>query len=130
VATLALIWWATRRSQSDVTLPLSQGLLVTMLLLAFPVNPYWGQVTLLLPFAPLILALRQVPKPPRWWYLLLAVSLAGPLDLGWYFYKVPGWALRQGVPAGWVTLLFGVPMAALLLFAGLQAYLLWREARQ
>lgn len=124
--TLGLIWWCARRSPSEPVALLSNGLLITMLLLAFPVNPYWGQVTLLVPGALTILALRQLPRPPRWWIVCFVTSLAEPLGLGWLLIRLPWWLIQGGVaqPAGWVTLLLGVPTLGFLLFALAQAWLL------
>jgi hypothetical protein len=121
-----LIWWCARRTPGEAVIWLSQGLLITMLLLAFPVNPFWGQVTLLVPGATLILALRRLPRPPRWWWALLLVGLAEPLGLGWLLNGLPWWLVEERgvVRAGWLTLLFGVPALLLVLFAVAQAWLL------
>lgn len=126
---LGLIWWCTRRttSREATTAWLSYGLLVTLLLLIFPVNPFWGQVSLILPLATTIAALRHLPRPPRAWYVLFALGLAEPLGAGWF---IPGlmWKLVLNgtlTRAGWETLVFDMPGLMFLLIAGAQAWLLW-----
>ncbi len=127
---LGLIWRCARRSQSELAAWLSQGFLVTMLLLAFPVNPYWGQVTLLVPGAAILLALRQLPRLPRWWWVLFWVGLAEPLGAGWLLIRLPWWLVQGGViaPSGWMTLLFGLPTIGFCMLAVAQAWLLWRAS--
>jgi hypothetical protein len=124
---IGLIWWCTRYTSSKSTAWLSYGLLVTLLLLIFPVNPFWGQVSLILPLATTIAALRQLPRPPRSWYALFAIGLAEPLGVGWF---IPGlmWKLVLNgnlARAGWETLVFDIPSIMFMLFAGTQAWLLW-----
>ncbi|HEU5200999.1 MAG TPA: glycosyltransferase family 87 protein [Ktedonobacterales bacterium] len=124
---LGLIWWCTRHTSSETTAWLSYGLLVTLLLLIFPVNPFWGQVSLILPLATTIAALRHLPRPPRTWYVLFALGLAEPLGAGWF---IPGlmWKLVLNgtlTRAGWETLVFDMPGLMFLLIAGAQAWLLW-----
>lgn len=125
---IGLIWWCSRHTSSETTTAwLSYGLLVTLLLLIFPVNPFWGQVSLILPLATTIAALRHLPRPPRLWYVLFVLGLAEPLGVGWF---IPGlmWKLVLSgalARAGWETLVFDLPGAMFLLFAGTQAWLLW-----
>jgi alpha-1,2-mannosyltransferase len=126
-ATTAYFWWCWRRVPGEVTNLLGYGLLVTVLLLAFPVTWWWGILPILLPATTTVLALRQMPRPPRWWFALLAVSLL-PLAVpqAWVI-AFPEWLLDQhGVGlAGLGAVLFGVPTYALLAFAIAQALLLW-----
>ncbi|HEU5200198.1 MAG TPA: glycosyltransferase 87 family protein [Ktedonobacterales bacterium] len=131
VATLALIWWTHRQFQHGPVEVLSQGLLVTVLLLAFPLSWYAGLITLLLPGATIILALRQLPKPGRWWLVLLGLStlaLCIP-EVMLVFYQRWFPVLQAIHLAGWGTIVVGFPTWALLLLAGLQAHLLWRARK-
>ncbi len=131
LAALALIWWTHRQEQHGPVEALSQGLLVTVLLLTFPLSWYAGLITLLLSGTTIILALRQAPRPKRWWQVLLGVS-----TLALFFPEVMLVFYQQWYPllqaihlAGWGTVLVGFPTWALLLLAGLQAYLLWEERK-
>jgi hypothetical protein len=130
--TLALLWWRARRVQSETVTLLAQGLLLTMILLIFPATWYWGMITLLLPCATIILALRRLPKPPAWWWVLLEGSLLLPFGGAWLIIQFTS-GLLQGSAAtnhlGAATLLFDAPTAGVLLFAGLQAWLLWWASR-
>jgi hypothetical protein len=130
--TLAFLWWRAPRVQSETVTLLAQGLLLTMILLAFPATWYWGMITLLLPCATTILALRRLSKPPAWWWLLLEASLMLPFGGSWLIIQFTG-GLLQGPLAtshlGVATLLFDVPTAGVLLFASLQAWLLLWASR-
>jgi hypothetical protein len=125
---LGFLRWCCRQGSSEAGQLLAYGLLVTVVLLIFPVTWYWGTVTLLLPCATLVLALRQIPPPPTWWWWALAVSLLVPSGFAWPISWGTGYLLGIAPPvlAGWITLLFDLPCAALALFAGLQAWLLWQ----
>ena len=133
VCTLVFLWRRARHAQSEAVTLLAQGLLLTMILLTFPATWYWGMITLLLPGAMIILALRRVHRPPVWWWLLLDASLLLPFGGAWLVIQFTG-GLLQGPMAtsylGIATLLFDIPTAGVLLFAGLQAWLLWRTSRQ
>src|SRR5690348_6467753 len=85
---------------------------------------------LLLPGAMLLLALRQLPRTPTWWWLALQAALLFPFGASWLVVWLANGLLAQPDNAltGWVTLLYDVPTVALLLFAGLQGWLLWRAA--
>ncbi len=125
---VALIWRRQQQGRSEVVDLLSQGLLVTALLLVFPILWYWMLITILLPCATTLLALRQLPRPPRWWAALLLgglLPLAGP---GWLAIRLPAWLphVQTTGPAWWQLLVIGWPTIGLLCFAGAQAWLLWR----
>jgi hypothetical protein len=127
VATLFFLWRCRRRDTSAAGEVLAQGVLMTMLLLIFPLTWYWGLITLLLPGALLLLALRQLKRPPPWWWLTLQITLLFPLGAAWLSLWLANGLLEQPQNAltGWVTLLYDVPTAALLVFGGLQAWLMW-----
>lgn len=125
---LFLLWRVWRSAPGEVTGALSLGIMVTVLLLTFPLTWFWEAIALILPGATTLLALRQLPRPPRWWFVLLALSLV-PLLIHWdWLPDVSGWLLRQqgtGL-AGLGVLLYDVPTLSLLLFGAAQAWLLWR----
>jgi hypothetical protein len=129
-ATLVFLWWCRRRVEPETGFLLSQGLLVVVLLLVFPLTWYWGLVTLLLPAATTLLALRQLPRPPYWWWAILLASLVLLLIPGGILVGIPGWLLasqntwlaRLANPLTWL------PTCGLLLFAVVQAQLLWRAS--
>ncbi|HEY7347359.1 MAG TPA: glycosyltransferase family 87 protein [Ktedonobacterales bacterium] len=122
---LACIGWYRWRSPGEVTELLCQGLLVTVTLLVFPLIWYFGFITLLLPGATTILALRQLPRPPRRWFALLALSLL-PLAAPYSLFTLGGWLLeRHAVGSVWLSMgLFALPTFGLLLFAAVQGHLL------
>jgi hypothetical protein len=124
---LALTFWCRRRSPGEPVELLSEALLLTILPLVFPASWYAGLIVLLLPGAMLILALRQLPRPPCWWWVLLALSLAllvrPEVTVAWYHWWMP--LLQRANLAGWGTLLVNIPTYALLVFCWLQAQLLW-----
>lgn len=132
VGALILVWWchrSCRSSSCDAVELLCQGLLVTVLLLVFPLTWQWGLITLLLPCTTLILALRQVSRPPRWWFGVLVVSLLVlSLQYAWLL-ALAGRPFAQPLNelAKLRTLLLGLPTLGVLLFAGAQAHLLWRS---
>lgn len=129
-ATFIFIWYCSRKVRPEVGELLTQGLLVVMLLLVFPITWYWGLVTLILPAATTWLALQQLPRPPRWWALLL-LGLIPLLIPGGILVALPGWLLtyQDSKLAGLANLLTWLPTCALLLFAGVQAQLLWWARR-
>ncbi len=129
---VALIAWRLWRSPTEPVALLSQGLLVTALLLVFPVSWYAGLILLLLPCATLVLALRHLPRPSRWWWALLVLSLALLIRPEVTLALYPRWmpALQQAGLAGWGTVLVDLPTFALLLLTGLQAQLLWWASGQ
>jgi hypothetical protein len=123
---LAVLWHSRQRLQSEAGALLGEGLLITTLLLVFPLTWQWGLITLLLPLAMTLLALRDLPKPPRWWYILLLLSLAPlarPLDLQ----SLIGWLLdqQQGSLTWWEVPLLNLPTYGLVLFAWCQGQVLW-----
>ncbi|HLW01178.1 MAG TPA: glycosyltransferase family 87 protein [Ktedonobacterales bacterium] len=127
---LALLWRCHRHGPSEAVELLSQGLLVTALLLAFPITWYWMLITLLLPCAAMLLALRQLSRPPRWWWALAVSGLfleAGP---GWAAIRLPIWLSQVHIasPASWQLLVIGLPTVGLVCFAAAQAWLLWQAS--
>ncbi len=129
VAALVLLWWCGRRAPGEPVNLLSQGLMVTVLLLIFPLTWLWELILLLLPLTTIILALRQLPRPPRRWFALVALGLLPQLG-PYYLNAFLEWLASRQVQglAGSETLLFGVPTYGLLLFAGAQAWLLWKAS--
>jgi hypothetical protein len=127
---VVLIWRSHRRGRSEAVELLSQGLLVTALLLAFPITWYWMLITLLVPCATTLLALGQLPRPPRWWFALLLGGLVPAAGPGWAMIRLPVWlqGLHIASPANWQLLVLAVPTVGLLCFAGAQAWLLWRAS--
>lgn len=128
VGVLLFLWWCHRYPDSDATRLLSGSLLMTVLLVVFPVIWYPGLILLLLPCVMLTLVLREWPRPPAWWFLALYTSLLELFGADWLIAQYAG-VLFQGPPtilSDLATLLFALPTAALLLFAGLQAWLLWQ----
>lgn len=129
MGTLVFLWWQRKQQMSEAGQLLSYGLLVTVMLLVFPTTWYWSMITLLLPGATLFLALRRIHRPPTWWWLALEASLLMPFGLDFPI----GWAagtLLHTYPAGfftgWIALLFDLPTIGVLVFSGLQAWLLWQ----
>jgi hypothetical protein len=127
----ALIWWSHRQGGSEAVELLSQGLLVTALLLAFPITWYWMLITLLLPCATTLLALRQVARPPRWWFALLLGGLLPAAGPGWAAIRLPVLLQQAGIadPAAWQLPVMGLPTVGLLCVASAQAWLLWRASQ-
>ncbi|MGH9614958.1 MAG: glycosyltransferase family 87 protein, partial [Bryobacteraceae bacterium] len=127
---VALLWWCHQRGTSEAVELLSQGLLMTALLLAFPITWYWMLITLLLPCAATLLALRQLPRPPRWWLALLVGSLVPAAGPGWAAIRLPVWLQQAHLasPAAWQLLVVGLPTVGLLCFAWAQFWLLWQAS--
>lgn len=127
MGTLGFLWWCRRANHSAAGALLSYGLLLTVLVLVFPLSWFYGLITLLLPGATTILALRQLPRPPWWWFLLLGGSLLPLLGDTPWFAMLAVWVQHHVPPiARETTLLIGVPTYGVLLLAGLQAFLLWK----
>jgi hypothetical protein len=128
LATLVFLWRCRQRNKSAAGELLGQCLLLTMLLLIFPVTWYWGLILLLLPGTMLLLALRQLPRPPAWWRLTLQITLLFPLGAAWPCVWLANALLagQRNAFTGWVTLLYDVPTIALLALAGLQGWLMWK----
>jgi hypothetical protein len=125
------LWRCQRQVRQEPAVLLSQSLLLTLVLVCFPITWDWGLLYLLLPGTILILALRRLSRPPCWWYIVLSLSLVPLLEPDWFISILPLWLLQQ--TSGWrqaATLLVGMPTYGLLLFAGLQSYLLWKATRQ
>jgi hypothetical protein len=96
---------------------LAFGLLVTLVVVAFPLSWVWALITLFLPVATLVLALRHLPRPPRWWWWLLGASM--------FLLNIELVVFLQF--HGLETLQVVSPTLGLLLFVGAQAYLLARQ---
>jgi hypothetical protein len=118
-----LVWWCYRHCPNQVGELLTQSILLTLLLVLFPLTWPWVFIMLLWPAALLILALRLLPSPPFWWWLIVVVSLIPLL--------IPTWELPifEQKLTGWETLLFGVMTFADLLFALAQFLLLVMHLR-
>jgi hypothetical protein len=129
LATLFFLWRCRQRDTSAAGELLAQSVLIPLLLLIFPVTWYWSLTVLLLPAALLLLALRQLKSPPTWWWLSLHITLLFPLGAAWLSLWLANGLLEQPQNAftGWVTLLYDVPTAALLMLGGLQAWLMWKQ---
>jgi hypothetical protein len=132
IAALLLLWRQSRRVQPEVGEPLALGVLIVVLLLVFPVTWFWGLVTLILPGATLLLALRRLPRPPVWWYAVLALGLIPLLLPGGVLLAIPEWVLSFDNPRLLLLahLLTWLPTCGLVLFAGAQAWLLCWAAKQ
>lgn len=119
LGTAVLVVWALRRAQGAVIEALCQGLLVSILLLGFPITWNWGLITFLFPVATIVLALRSGMRPPRWWYPLWGVGLLALVDPQWLPLALVNWWPR------WGAILFGLPTLGLLLFVLAEALLLF-----
>lgn len=127
IGTLFFLWWRCRKTTSEVAGLLSQSLLITISLLVFPITWLWGLITILLPCTMLLLALRLLPRPPRWWFVLLAAGLLPLLLHPAWLQALAGFpfsAHLAGLDA-LRTLFLGLPTLGLLLFTAAQALLLW-----
>jgi hypothetical protein len=123
LGTLALVAWGLRRRQDEAMEWVCLGIVVTVLLLGFPITWNWGMMSLLLPLGTTALALRSLPRPPLWWFILLGVSLVFLVNPEW----LPFFIAHQQPLAG--SVVFALPTLALLLFALAQAQLLiWAAA--
>ncbi len=122
VAVLVFLWRCHRRAQGEITAALSLGILVTVALLAFPLTWPWGLITLLLPVATTLLALRQLPRPPFWWFALVLLGLL-PAAAPQFILFNTSWTWGA---AG--AILFGLITYGLVGFTVAQAILLYRVA--
>jgi hypothetical protein len=130
VGTLVFLWRCWRRRQSETVSALSLGIAVTVLMLVFPLVWFWEIIPLILPGATTVLGLRQVSRPPRWWFVLIALGLLPLLIHRSWMIDLAAWLLHQQTPglAGLGAFSYGLPTYGLLLFAGMQAWLLWRAS--
>jgi hypothetical protein len=70
-----LLWWKRRMLQDEAGDSLAFGLVLTLVLLCFPLTWHAGITTLLLSVTALLLTLRHRLRPPRWWWWILGTSL-------------------------------------------------------
>jgi hypothetical protein len=62
--------------------------LITVAFLVFPLSWGWSLIIFLLPCVIILLAIRQFPHQPFWWYVCLGVGLFAVLDPSEaFFYK-------------------------------------------
>jgi hypothetical protein len=123
---LTLIWRWNRYAPDEAIDLLSQSSLITITLLAFPLTWHWGLISLLIPGAMLILALRKLPRPPRWWFVLFALGLL-PLLVPFVSVRLVQWLIERppGPPLLWLEhLTASLPAIGLLLFTAAQLLLL------
>jgi hypothetical protein len=122
LGTLALVVWGLRHAQGKAMEWVCRGLLVTALLLGFPISWNWGVITLLLPLGTTLLALRHLPRPPRWWFVVLGLGLALLVNPE----RLP-FLMARAYPL-FASAVFSLPTLGLLLFALAQAQLLFWAA--
>jgi len=127
VGAFGFLLWCQRGRPSEAGELLGYGFFLTLLMLLFPLTWLWGVVTLLLPLTTTLLALRQMPRPPLWWFVLLCAGLAPLLLPGWIV-GFPGWLPQHPSASlsGWEEVMAGLPTYGLVLFAAAQAWLLWQ----
>ncbi|HEU5369245.1 MAG TPA: hypothetical protein VFU69_12310, partial [Ktedonobacterales bacterium] len=128
---LLLVTRACWRNPGEQVVQISQSLLLTVSQLVFPLTWNWSLPTMLLAGTILILVLREMLRPPRWWFLLMGAGLLLFLNLAWPLRLLGGgidWLIQQSAPglAGLGVLLLGLSTYGLLLFAAGQVWLLWR----
>jgi hypothetical protein len=128
IVTVGYLWWRNRSSEDETIQMLSQGVLVTVLLLAFPITWRWGMITLLFPCATTLLALRHLPRQTRRVQALLWVGLV-PLLLRQSWVVAVANLLQPHSAAGEI-LWFTLPTLGLLLFTVMQFSLLWQASTQ
>lgn len=121
---LVLIGRWHRRTTLEPGMLLSQSMLLTVLLLVFPISWRWGMITLLLPCTMLLLAERQLSRRSWWQRGWLWIGVAPLLLRQSWMAAVAEWLAPQA--PGLVSVWFSLPTLGLLLFAGMQASLLWR----
>ena len=123
LAACYLVVWVLRRAKGETVLALCLGFLVTVSFVCFPITWNWGVITFLLPLATLMVALRSLPRPSWWWFVLAGVGIV----VIWYPLWLPLILVRLWPDFG--ALLFGLPSCGLLLFAGSQALLLYQTSK-
>lgn len=125
---LAMLWWKSKQKPDAATELLSQGLLVTALLLAFPLSWYQSLIVLLLPLTTTVLALRQLPTPPRWWKVVLWMCLGVLAIPGWMLLDLPGLLIASDAQqlTGFAAVLASLLTAVVVLIAAEQ-FILLRE---
>ena len=123
---LALIWWKSKQKPGSSAELLGQGVLITVLLLTFPLIWYQSLIVLLLPLATMVLALRQLPRPPRWWKVVLWICLVALAIPGWMMLDLPGTLIILDAQrlSGIAAVLADVPTAIIVLVAAEHAILL------
>jgi hypothetical protein len=132
-----LLWWKRRTLQGEVGDLLAFSLVLTLILLAFPLTWPASIIVGLLPVTTLVVALRHQIRPPGWWWWILGTSLVLMNIL--YVPLLP--QLIDGLlHLIWnATLVLNLleslkdvsPTLGLLLFAGTLAYLLvWQSHQQ
>ncbi|HEU5200197.1 MAG TPA: glycosyltransferase family 87 protein [Ktedonobacterales bacterium] len=116
---LAMLWWKRKREPGSPAELLGQGMLITALLLTFPLIWYQSLILLLLPLATLALALRQLPKPPRWWKIVLWMCLVVLAIPGWMLLDLPGTLITYDAQrlSGIAAVLASVPTVVVVLLA-------------
>jgi hypothetical protein len=131
LAVLGLLVWRARYRHAETVALLSLCLLITTMQLVFPFTLYSGLPVLLLPAALLMLALRGLPRPPRWWFCLMAVGVLPLLAPGWVL-VLPAWLITQHGPGlvGLGVALYGLPTGGLLLLVGGLGWLFWQATSE
>jgi hypothetical protein len=126
VGIVAFVGWCRWKRTGEPAGLLSEGILVTITPLVFPLTWFLSLITLLLPLTTTVLALRQMPRPARWWFGAVGVSLL-PLIAPDVSLSLGEWFLDQHIAgaAWWATLAFAFPTMGVVAFAGTQGYLLW-----
>jgi hypothetical protein len=123
VAVVLFLLWRWYKPAKEETWLLGQSIFLTAALLAFPLSLPFGLIALLLVAANLILALRVLPRPPRWWYAGVVLSALPFTIVGW-LPLAAAW-----LPTQRAQVLLDLPMAGLLALLGAQLYLLQRARK-
>jgi hypothetical protein len=118
---IGLVWWKRRALEDEAGSSLAFGLLVSLIVVAFPLSWPWALITLFLPVATLVLALRRQPRVPRWWWWLLGASMV-LLNMEFvlllaFIHQIHRLDKLEAV----------APTVGMLLFVAAQAYLLARQ---
>jgi Glycosyltransferase family 87 len=131
LAILVFLWWTSQRLQHQTQHFLGQGVLIVAFLLVFPLNWDASWIVLLLPLTMILLTLRQVQRPPRWWFtgfgaslLLLVIPQNWSVSFSFLLLKATSPLL---VGTGIVSM--GIGAYAQLLLLSLQVWLLWQACR-
>jgi Glycosyltransferase family 87 len=132
-----LLWWQRRSLQGESGNRLALGLLVTLILVTFPLSWPWGIICLFLPVALLVLALRRQASPPGWWWWLLGTGMV-LLNIAYvpFVASLPGLSLQllqhlwpNAVAISQLDTVEGTfPTLGVLLFAATQALLLIQQS--